>query len=233
MFTRTTPGGVFRTTSPTEINTERNELATPMAPGLSASFGFLCPRVTKRIWNANWTMNLQNEDCEMSNRKMFPNSVIPIPASGVTARGLIASGSDARHRDEKMDVSFSLGVPPNLQKELQARVNKGETISAEELKTKYAADPAAAGALETWLKNEGFTITQVSPDRTTIYANASASQVEASLGVHMVRVTREGQTYTAASDVPSLPESIAGAVVHIGGLQPYRQARKHLRSRMR
>lgn len=168
----------------------------------------------------------------MSNRKMFPNSVIPIPASGVTAHGLIASGADARHRDEKMDVSFSLSVPPDLQKELQARVDKGETISAQELKTKYTVDPAAAGALETWLKNEGFTITQVTPDRTTIYANASASQVEASLGVHMVRVTREGQTYTAASDVPSLPEGVAGAVVHIGGLQPYRQARKHLRSRM-
>jgi kumamolisin len=44
-------------------------------------------------------------------------------------------------------------------------------------------------------------------------------------------VTREGQTYTAASDVPSLPEDVGGAVAHIGGLQPYRQARKHLRSR--
>jgi len=46
----------------------------------------------------------------------------------------------------------------------------------------------------------------------------------------MVRVTQEGQTYTAASDVPSLPDSVAGSVVHIGGLQPFRQARKHLRS---
>jgi kumamolisin len=166
----------------------------------------------------------------MANRKMFPDSVIPIPTSGVTAHGLIVSAADPQHRDEKMDISLSLGVPTALQKELEARVDKGETISPQELKTKYAVDPAAADALETWLKKEGFTITEVTPDRTTIYASAPASQVEASLGVHMVRVTREGQTYTAASDVPSLPEDVAGAVVHIGGLQPYRQARKHLRS---
>lgn len=168
----------------------------------------------------------------MTDRKMFPNSVVPIPTSGVTANGLIASAADPRHRDEKMDVSFALGVPPDVQKELEARVDKGETISPQELKTKYAVDTTAAGALESWLKKEGFTITLVTPDRTTIYATAPASQVEASLGVHMVRVTREGQTYTAASDVPSLPVDVAGAVVNIGGLQPYRQARKHLRSYM-
>jgi kumamolisin len=177
-------------------------------------------------------MNQRNEDCKMTDRKMFPNSVIPIPTSGVTAHGLIASAADPRHREEKMDVSFSLSVPPEVQKELEARVDKGETISPQELKTKYAVDSNAASSLAAWLKKEGFAVTEVTPDQTTIYASAPASQIEASLGVHMVRVTREGQTYTAASDVPSLPEDVAQAVVHIGGLQPYRQARKHLRSRM-
>jgi kumamolisin len=161
---------------------------------------------------------------------MFPDSVIPIPPSGVTPDGLIVNAAEPHRRAEKMDVSFSLGVPPALEKELEERVDKGETISPQELKTKYAVDPAVADALETWLKKEGFTITEVTPDRTTIYTSAPASQVEASLGVHVVQVTREGQTYTAASDVPSLPEDVAGAVVNIGGLQPYRQARKHLRS---
>src|SRR4029077_3107161 len=131
---------------------------------------------------------------------------------------------------EKMDISFSLSLPPALEKELEERVDKGDVISPDEMKTEYSVDAATANALQTWLKSEGFTITEVAPDRTTIYASAPASQVEASLGVHMVRVTREGQTYTAASDVPSLPDSVAGSVVHIGGLQPFRQARKQWRS---
>src|SRR6516164_11169191 len=167
----------------------------------------------------------------MPNRKMFPDSIIPVPASpGVTAHGLTVNAAESHHRADKMDISFSLSLPPALEKELEERVDKGDVISPDEMKTKYSVDAATANALETWLKREGFTITEVTPDRATIYASAPASQVEASLGVHMVRVTREGQTYTAASDVPSLPEDVAGTVVHIGGLQPYRHARKHLRS---
>ena len=101
----------------------------------------------------------------MASRKMFPDSVIPTPTSGLTAHGLIVSAADTQHRDEKMDVSFALGVPPEVQKELEARVDKGETISPQELKTKYAVDSAATDALQTWLKKQGFTITQVTPDR--------------------------------------------------------------------
>jgi kumamolisin len=167
----------------------------------------------------------------MPNRKMFPDSIIPVPASpGVTAHGMTVNAAEPHHRAEKMDLSFSLSLPSAVEKELEERVDKGDVISPDEMKAKYSVDAAAANALETWLKSEGFTITEVTPDRTTIYASAPASQVEASLGVHMVRVTQEGQTYTAASDVPSLPEAVAGSVVHIGGLQPFRQARKHLRS---
>jgi kumamolisin len=167
----------------------------------------------------------------MPNRKMFPESIIPIPAGpGVTAQGMTINAAQPHDRDEKMDLSFSLSLPPAVKKELEERVDKGEVISPDEMKTKYSVDAATANALENWLKSQGFTITEATPDRTTIYASASASQIEASLGVHMVRVTHEGQTYTAASDVPSLPEEVAGSVVHIGGLQPFRQARKQLRS---
>lgn len=168
----------------------------------------------------------------MASRKMFPESVIPIPHSGVTAPGLIVNSAQPLERDETMDVSFSLGLSPALQTELESHIDNGETISPQDLTTKYAVDQETANALEAWLKGEGFTIDQVTPDRTTIYCTAPVSQVEASLGVHAVRVTQEGRTFTAVSDVPSLPAEVADAVVHIGGLQPYRQARKHLRSQL-
>jgi len=129
----------------------------------------------------------------MPNRKMFPDSIIPVPASpGVTAHGLTVNAAESHHRADKMDISFSLSLPPALEKELEERVDKGDVISPDEMKTKYSVDAATANALQTWLKSEGFTITGVAPDRTTIYTSAPASQVEASLGVHMVRVTQEG-----------------------------------------
>src|ERR1700722_5374655 len=167
----------------------------------------------------------------MSQRKMFPDSVLPIPAgAGATAHGLIINAAEPRDRAESMDISFLLALPAAAEAELQDRVDKGEVISGTELKSKYSVDPAIVSALEDWLKKEGFTITEEAPDGTAVYARAPVSQIEASLGVHMVRVTQGGRTFTSASDVPSLPAQVAAAVVHIGGLQPHRQAQKHFRS---
>jgi kumamolisin len=166
----------------------------------------------------------------MPGRTMFPNSVVPLPASpGLTSHGLIVGAAEPKHRAETMHLHFALGVPAAAQEELEERVAKGEVVPIDEQMMKYGADRASADALVAWLKNEHFKVSHVTPDDTTIYASATASQVEASLGVHMVRVTLDGQTYTAASDVPSLPTAVAANVIHIGGLQPFRHAHKHSR----
>ena len=158
----------------------------------------------------------------MPGRKMFPNSVVPLPSTpGLTTQGLIVSAAEPKHRADMMQLHFSLAPPEALQQELEDRVAKGEVIPIDEQEKKYGADAASANALVAWLKSEGFKVSHVTPDHTTIYASAPVSQVETSLGVHTVRVTRDGQTYTAASDVPSLPTSVAANVMHIGGLQPF------------
>ena len=166
----------------------------------------------------------------MPGRKMFPNSVVPLPSTpGLTTQGLIVSAAEPKHRADMMQLHFSLAPPEALQQELEDRVAKGEVIPIDEQEKKYGADAASADVLVAWLKSEGFKVSHVTPDHTSIYASAPMSQVEASLGVHAVRVTRDGQTFTAASDVPSLPTSVAANVMHIGGLQPFLHAHKHSR----
>src|SRR3954453_3784757 len=99
----------------------------------------------------------------MPRRKMFPNSVIPLPATpGPAPHGLIVNTADQVHRAEPIDVSFSLGLSPAAQKELQERVDRGEVISPEEMLQKYSVDAATADSLQNWLKGEGFSITEVS-----------------------------------------------------------------------
>ena len=166
----------------------------------------------------------------MPARKMFPDSIMPLPtAPGPAPNGLIVNVADTQHRADEMHLHFALGVPAAARQELEDRVAKGEVVPLSEQASKYGADASAANALVAWLKKEGFKVSHVTPDSTSVYASAPASQVEASLGVHMVRVTRDGQSYTAASDVPSLPSEVAGEVTHIGGLQPFRRMHKHSR----
>jgi Pro-kumamolisin, activation domain len=109
--------------------------------------------------------------------KIFPDSVIPVLTSVVTLHGMIVNAAEQSHRAEQMDISFSLALPPTIQKELEERVDHGDVSSPEEMQKKYSADAPTADALQAWLKSEGFTITEVTPDRTTIYARASVSQI--------------------------------------------------------
>ncbi len=166
----------------------------------------------------------------MAERKVFQDSVTPLPEeTGLTHNGLLLNAASDEHRDEMMTVLFSLAIPEQAQQELAARVARGEVVPLDELQKNYAADPAERQALVDWLKKQGFEITEVSADGTNVYARASVAQIEKSLAVKMARVTKDGITYNAARDAPSLPASVGQAVHAIIGLQPFRQAHKHSR----
>ena len=74
---------------------------------------------------------------------------------------------------------------------------------------------------------QGFKVTGQIPDGSGVYANATVGQIEQSLAVRMVRVTKDGITYTAAQNASSLPMTIGAPVQAIIGLQPFRHAQKH------
>src|SRR6266849_6813029 len=164
----------------------------------------------------------------MSDRKVFYDSVLPLPPQpGPTPEGMLLARALPQHGDEMMDVHFSLSLPPGVQDQLEARVAKGEVVPAAELDKIYTSKPADAEALKAWLKAQGFAITHSTPDG--IYARAKVSQIARSLEVTMGRVTKDAVTYNAATNAPSLPSTVAGSVRSINGLQPFRQANKHLR----
>jgi kumamolisin len=164
----------------------------------------------------------------MSDRKIFHDSVVPLPQQpGLTPQGMLIAAPEPQHGDEMMDVHFSLALSQAAKQQLEERVARGEVVPAEELDKIYTPNQADADALKTWLKAEGFAITHSTPDG--IYARAKVNQIAHSLEVTMGRVTKDGVTYNAAYNAPSLPTNVAGSVSSINGLQPFRQANKHLR----
>ena len=166
----------------------------------------------------------------MSNRISFPESVTALPdSSGLTPQGLMIHAAEPAHLDEPMTVLFSFKLPDDVQQRLEEKIANGETVPPEELNRLTAADPSKVSKLTSWLEGQGYQITGKSPDG--IYARATGSKIASSLAVNMVRVTRDGRSFTAAKDVPSLPEEVADGVQGIVGLQPFRHAHKHIRRR--
>jgi kumamolisin len=160
-------------------------------------------------------------------RKVFADSVTELPPQpGRTAQGLIVQAATPEHKHEKMDLLFSLAIPKEAQKELEDAVAKGKVISREKLKRDYSPKQKDVDALTKYLKAQGFEVTKITPDRTSVYARATAAQIEKTLQVQIVRVLSDGVTYTAARNAPSLPTEVSSGVRAIIGLQPFRHANK-------
>ena len=166
----------------------------------------------------------------MAQRKVFQDSVTPLPDTpGPGPRGLMVAAAEPETANEEMNVLFSLEIPAAKTADLEERVARGEVVSPDELQQNYAPNAADRDKLVKWLNAQGFDVTGVSHDGSSVYARASVAQIEKSLDVDMVRVTKDGVTYTAAKNAPSLPSNVANGVHAIIGLQPFRQARKQSR----
>jgi kumamolisin len=166
----------------------------------------------------------------MAERKVFHDSVVALPDQvGLTAAGVFHSAEKPQDMTARMTLLFALAPSSDAQKDLETKVAEGAVIEPNELHESFGVSQESVSALEGWLKGEGFEVEQVTMDGTSVYASAPLSVVESSLAVHIVEVTKDGYTYAAAKDAPSLPAEVATDVTAIIGLQPYRQARKHLR----
>ena len=163
-------------------------------------------------------------------RKVFSDSVTPLPtAEGTTPLGLMVAAAKPENNKETMKVVFSLSIPADAQAKLQQMVADGKVASPKDIAKNFSADPADAAALAAWLKSEGFKVDKISADRTSLYAHGTVEQIQKSLNVNMVRVTKDGITYTAAQNAPSLPAAVGKNVSAIVGLQPFRRAHKQFR----
>jgi hypothetical protein len=149
------------------------------------------------IQNASIAAQSQN-----SGYKTFTNSIVPLPTQ---YRGNTAALNDET-KQTKRTIHFFLEM--STSEELQARVNKGETLSPSEM-DKYSADKANFDRLIQWLKTQGFTIESTSPDKRSVYASASIAQIEKSLGTTIVSFTYKGETTPNAITPPKLPNENA------------------------
>lgn len=168
----------------------------------------------------------------MAGRKVFQDSVVPIPTDqGITPQGMIVAAAQPQHLDDPMTLHFSLELSSEARERLESAVARGEVVDPKDLGELTKGQDQRKSELSNWLKSQGFEITSESPFSAGLYARAKASQIEKSLDVKMVRVTRDGLTYTAAQNAPSLPDDVGRFVHDIVGLQPFRHAHKHFRRR--
>jgi len=163
-----------------------------------------------------------------TNRKVFHDSVTELPPQqGAAAGGLLVQAIEPTHQDDVLHLHFSFDINKDAEKDLARRVEAGQRISAADLDSHYGLKDADTAPLKKWLTDNGFTVTHDSSDHMSVFATAPARVAAKALQVDLVRVTKEGITYTAARNAPSLPADVGAKVQGILGLQPFHHVRKH------
>ncbi|HEY4988224.1 MAG TPA: S53 family peptidase [Opitutaceae bacterium] len=103
---------------------------------------------------------------------------------------------------------------------LDARLARGEQVSAAEMDATYLPLPGDYARLAAWLAARGFTATLRDRTRISVFVRGSVSAVAAAFGVPFARVAVSDGEYSSALSEPSVPADLAPSVLSVNGLQP-------------
>ncbi|HEY0717830.1 MAG TPA: S53 family peptidase, partial [Streptosporangiaceae bacterium] len=98
----------------------------------------------------------------------------------------------------------------------------GKWLSNQAFDESYAPTKASVSAVQSWLRTQGFTVTQTLPSGQFVQASGSAAQVEKTFGSQLDNYSYQGKTVRANSSELSLPAdtpaAVTGAVAGVVGV---------------
>src|SRR5262249_37323383 len=107
-------------------------------------------------------------------RKVFTNSVIPLPESTTgPVAGRIVAKPTAATAEQKVRFTITLSIPEKARKELADRISQGEVLTAKEIDQKYSPPVEEVKKLVAWLKapEQGLQVLGQAKDRSGIYVS--------------------------------------------------------------
>jgi len=106
--------------------------------------------------------------------------------------------------------------------ELQARIQRGEVISIDEMGSRYFPTYETWARIAVWARAQGLTVKDDDRSHMTVFASSTVTQVQSALQMTFARVIgTDGREYTSAITPPSLPTELGDSVVGIRKLQPH------------
>ena len=148
-----------------------------------------------------------------SDRHLFAESVKAVDASCVVRTQLTSQELAA-----PQPAMITLGLR-NVA-ELDAKIQKGEIVSASEMEARYYPTPEAWVAVANWALSQGLTVGPEDSTHMSVMTRGPVSQVANAFQVRFARVRgNDGKEYTSAVSTPSIPSGIAKAATGILQLQ--------------
>jgi subtilase family serine protease len=91
-------------------------------------------------------------------------------------------------------------------------------LTAPQWESRFSPTPASVNAVTSFLRKEGITVLEVTPDRLTIHASASAETIERVFGSALGEYRHGRHVLRLAASPLRVPGSIAGSISSVGGI---------------
>ena len=167
---------------------------------------------------------------DVSGQAILPDSIRPVEAITPTATGSHKPWIKRfalKDTESAATMRFEVALKMRHFAELQARVSRGEHISAQEMAAKYEPLPADYEKVAAWVASQGLVVTHTDPHHVGIFARGKVKDVQKALGVTFARVAVDDEEYTSAITAPAVPAAFSPLLVGINGLQPHIRAHRH------
>ena len=135
--------------------------------------------------------------------------------------------SELAPAEAQATLDFSVALKMHNFAELQQRTSKGQTISLDEMASKYYPTADDYKKVSAWLTAQGFAVKPPGKYNLSVFASGPVTQIERAFRTKFGRIKFEGAEYTSALTAPSLPTAVAAPVLGINGLQPHLHPRSH------
>jgi kumamolisin len=164
-----------------------------------------------------------------STRVVVPGSHTAVAASGGANRDVpVLSRATLTTTEADATIEIEVSLRMRDLAGLEVRVHRGERISPQELEAKYQPAAADFQAVTNWLVGQGLTVNRTNPSQVAVFARGTVRQLASVFQVTFARVAFHGAEFTSAITPPSLPPTLARAVLGVNGLQPHLRPHKHL-----
>jgi len=163
-----------------------------------------------------------------TDRKVLPNAIAPTYIGGALHR----TGTVTRQvltEDELaavQPVHFVLKLRNFA--ELQARIQRGDVISLDEMAARYFPTHETWAKAAAWAQAQGMIVKSEDTSRLTVFASSSVAGIQTAFRLRFARVVgTDGNEYTSAITAPSIPADLADSIVGVLKLQPHLRPIRH------
>jgi hypothetical protein len=150
-------------------------------------------------------------------RKPIPGHLVPALKGATPLHP--TNGQQALH----LVISLQLSNPNGLQALITAQNDAHsplyhQYLTSQQFLSDFAPSQASVDAVVAFLKGQGLQVQSIAPNRLTLDVAGPVSKVERAFGVQISDFNFQGHTVYAPTTEPSVPASLAGMILNIGGL---------------